>query len=1391
MANIVPKLNLNKTPSIVENNSLIFAKNIRLDVDTTIHMDYGIKTILDNTNPTLEQFLGKIVGVIADSNAFYLFCYKEDTKKSAICKYDEKEKVVTQCSCNWNWSGGEIDGCVTSNLRGETILTIAECKKYNDDKTFIPLKHINLGKSTSSDDESLYTQTPSIPVTNLNFSHKCEFTIPNGTYQFFVRYKVRDEFYTDWFPASRELFAGNHTLEQTTFGSVNYVNIHIDSSESFVFNVSHLYEETESLYESFQIGFIVSHDDAVYARAWKHFSFDTKTIQFDYNSNDAEEIEVIDLLNVSYQLYNVKNVTSFKNKLYISNYSETNFNKPELQTYADNVAITIGKYKIEEKFDGYAVKFKYFGNKPYIEYLNLNGTDTPIGSFKNPITSEIKQGVLEKVFRFSNQNGSLSYTLESIFSDKKASLFSTSYYGITINLPNCDTFDTIRKTLGNTITIPELFHPNTNNTKPVIKINGTTITYNPTSVIPAGKTAEQVRKENLKLAINAIIDFMYRRFLYIDSNGNIIHNDFTTFPKFDITVLFNYVKPNKSYARQYTLNLHVNTTVYASLDCFNHNGLYDYTTLIPYQKYKFYMHFVTKRGEITNGYYCSNAGEIEVPYQKEADTILYPIFKHIDLPDDYIAYFFTIQHTAVTSGTLFNIEQKGNNTIGNNIELNLNLFQTNKNLRIYQSVQNYTSKSSNIDTITRDNDVSNTEDNLEWFKPDTDGSGNVVTNTVTKAFDGTYHYSGSSDVLNYFGADGIVEVAGKDIIPDTKKENDVTDINLAYIVNDYSTSQYDPKLIKCTPYINTKASLKSYPDGSIINDANYNEPLTLNLCGYICLVNLLDRNFIFSHYSDGTELYEKRIIPAGNPNYGHLTYDTIKLTQLKDDDESTLDSASVPTARLMASRTVSIYSNYNFNYLELTENSIPKIKSYTYHTTTNGEKKKYTSSHIFKLFSSLTLSSIYSFPSMYKEYTRKLYSVYENDIKYIFDNTIRCSLLKGDEANISIFKFLANDYYNVPTNRGIIINLVSVGDAIIVHTQDSMFQFNGSNTITSSQGEIQPTESQPFDTGISEVFGSDFGFAGLQDKRNYIITEVGYIFFDSDSNIIYLYGGSGQLTKLSDSIEKLFRRSKITSVNFANDYYNNRFFVCIKYDDDVTATLSYSLLENVKSFVSLHDFSYNSAFNTKTNCYFKTDDTIKTIDKINLNNYGDLAITTDYIYPCTYNESRYYSIIDVICNTNYEIVKTLNSITWTADEVLSEFTMPKQATNLTDKLADVKLIKNPCAAMVIYTDTTSTDYIPFTDISNNSDLSVGNNDSNNYKVNVDSYKLPRYNQGKWTYNYFRNIQNTEDIWNYLQTANPMQSDMNSLIEGKYIVIRFFFINNFKLETLDINTTNKL
>jgi hypothetical protein len=385
-----------------------------------------------------------------------------------------------------------------------------------------------------------------------------------------------------------------------------------------------------------------------------------------------------------------------------------------------------------------------------------------------------------------------------------------------------------------------------------------------------------------------------------------------------------------------------------------------------------------------------------------------------------------------------------------------------------------------------------------------------------------------------------------------------------------------------------------------------------------------------------------------------------------------------------------------------------------------------------------------------------------------------------------------------------------------------MFKFTGSNTLTSSDGEIIPTESQPFDTGVSEMFGSDFGFGGLQYKTDSITTENGYIFFDKDSGIIYMYGGQNNLVKISDSIEKLFRYKDIKSIHFANDYYNNRFFVSIifKYSEKVQVapgvggsgqptytvndyispvTLSFNFSETNKAFVSLHDFVFDEAFNTKTNCYFITGDKqdICYIDKKeNLSSYTKLEIANDKLYPSKkdnkrialyqttiagnignktyYNINSFYSIVDVIVNNNYETIKTLNSVNWCSAIITSEFTRITDLDESTLRTAEDTLSSIPCNYIRIYTDTCLSPLLK-TDVP-----------SNTYSLSdSESYKYPRYNQGIWTLNYFRNILHSNG------NKTPYKNDINSLIEGKYFVIRFMFNKEFKLETLFLNYSKKI
>lgn len=314
MGKIINKLNLNRTPQNVENNSLIYAKNIRLTPDNTLCADTSLQKILSD-----YTYKGHIVGI---NNNIHLILKNSNGVK--LYTYNEITETINPVECGWKYSGGNICGNVIKNATNEEILTICEYDAIND----VPIKHINLQKCKYEDDESIYTQNPIIPISNLHFIGKYNCSIPNGVYQFFIRYKIDKNFYTNWYSCSGDLHAGESHTNNTVQGSLKYIDINTDCPRSFIFKIEHLIPNNLNIYKEFQLGFILTSGDTTVARSWKHFSTKESIgdILFDYDQDYIEEINIDDLLNAKFEIFNVKNITNYKNKQYIANYKETNIN---------------------------------------------------------------------------------------------------------------------------------------------------------------------------------------------------------------------------------------------------------------------------------------------------------------------------------------------------------------------------------------------------------------------------------------------------------------------------------------------------------------------------------------------------------------------------------------------------------------------------------------------------------------------------------------------------------------------------------------------------------------------------------------------------------------------------------------------------------------------------------------------------------------------------------------------------------------------------------------------------------------------------------------------------------------------------------------------------------
>ena len=1636
MSRIVSKLNLNKTPQLADNTSLVFAKNIRLlkdgiigpdfpiDVATSItgsilgyivglnstiylfvaepdariatnhakfrpttpvggvvtayslHIENKVKQadyVCDLNNETVDSFVSNTLidffGGRIESNSgpgliysdfvtaypfastikvSYSYTLNGNTinetstidfpreNKYNIYKYDEVTKILDKVDSAWTWSGGNVHGVCTTNNTGEIILTVCEYfDSNNEDFKYVPIKHINLSHCSENDDETIYTQTPNIPFTNLNIIGNYISPIPNGVYQFFIRYKINENYYTNWFPCSGECFAGTKNITHTIQGSIQYVDTTLNSSESFIFSVEHLLNgegDTTNYvknFKEFQIGFIVSHDDSVQARAWKHFPIETAEIYFDYDKEFIKEINIDDLLKSVYELFNVKNVSYFRDKLYISNYIESNFN----EDLSEN-AFDINCELVQEKLD--------LGNEDTSESITINNKSYPAIDGTSPTLYDVETDSIRLISKttkddaFTPQTDSKGLIYKAYYKaypglDPDFFFLKAGYDASITNASDSTDYYAVHKVLKTFCMVPtnddedfeDIYYYNnqtttssnvgqllyfgpyyksnywftrpleTPDTKVTIHIYGgnENIYVHPLNndidwIFCAcdGDLGDKTDKGEilgkssdpdydvvcLKKGSNYNIRYCYevddvnwkdedecanwnmaedyaskqilkyiqdnypkyvlksitiysqdnpieiittptgspsRNIYNIESESSIEitskdYNDFrgisdkalaslTRVPVNFVDWCNNYVSShiidnaghayyvdnNDRYYRidrvevkynEYSYSLGENNIQFSSTGGLHGGAVYTITrdfnvsvkkhstkiyydavrpeidtntklkmnikSLLPFTDYKIYVHYAKKNGVVTNGYQIGNTSFSLKTFVDYSHSVIYPKFTNISIPQGYDCCFFSIEKVGDDIASGFHYRTDGNTRILDCLEIDSMLYPLTDNITILDSY------------------------------------GNVITNKAK------YYPSSTTNPAIMLGNAGCIMWTDSDEEDDTHESTseEISDRLWIKIKNNSETNNTN-RLIKLTPYI-TSDTFEDYT--------------TMNLPGYYCSVcKPIDipinsgspegtpAGFL---YVNGSDIY-KKYKPSNSSNAVQIKEYDVLLTH-----EDTFNVYPYY-----------VYSNFNLDYLALFDESYKNVKYKRYVETdeTTGVTIETNKQMLFMLDSS-TISYIYTLPSMYKDYTRKLYSSKQDNKLFKFDNVIRSSDANTDESYKYIYHFDAIDYYNVPANKGIIINLFAIEKNLYIHCEHSLYKFVGNNTLTARDTEVQLTEADIFDTGISELFDAEHGFAGIKHKHHALVTFNAYIFYDSIANIIYGYFGNNNLVNISETITKILKRDEIKDVRFSNDTNNDRFFVNIIYNDDNNICLSFNF--NSKSFVSIHDFDFLESFSSRSDCYF-LDNTKRKVYAINnvgeITNYSDLyKLSKLVISDMSYDNTTVENCLDIICNVDYEKIKALNYINW----VCSQINKYVEDNNLF--VAEEDISKYPGTKLRIYSDQCSTDLIELTDANG-----VPYEQNNQSLSNPNSYKYPRYNCGIWSLNYFRDVRNIEDIFNYKNSlpssddeiaynagVTPMykrglvESD-KSLIYGKYFVVRFIFKNkNFKLENLIFN-----
>lgn len=321
---IVKELNKDNELKDCTNGSLVHSVNMMVSKDGNyLVTDNSIEELLTINNE-------EIVGIIPCSTELVIF-----TNASKIYRYNEKDKVLKEVAIEWNWEGGEVFGEYTYNVVNDLIIAISERNSPNK----VPLKTMNLDNVYENQEQTLNPVIPFCNIEGYEYANNGN-SIYNGVYVFFIRFFKSSNVYTNWMRIGSPIIVYNegsvHTIVdfhnwrfgfsiQYRGGVVKIEDFYADNSEKNNRSLNlylNIYDETEE-YKYYQIGYIVStvnNENKTIIELKKPIS--NRLFQVTNKHDDSYEESIDTITDTFFNLYNVKTMTNYNNRLYVANYDE-------------------------------------------------------------------------------------------------------------------------------------------------------------------------------------------------------------------------------------------------------------------------------------------------------------------------------------------------------------------------------------------------------------------------------------------------------------------------------------------------------------------------------------------------------------------------------------------------------------------------------------------------------------------------------------------------------------------------------------------------------------------------------------------------------------------------------------------------------------------------------------------------------------------------------------------------------------------------------------------------------------------------------------------------------------------------------------------------------------
>lgn len=1405
--NIIPEFNINHRYKDCKPNSILNARNIAVnDTGEFIKAEDGLKPAIKywcKDDCTIDNDSHNIVGVIPTSDKLYIFC---DNNNIYELKSKDNKAYKIKGDNNWKYiPNTSFIGTYTYMSNNKTCLAVSQ---FVEDVTNNYYKYPLQSWIIDDNNVSNYNIAPDIPSFTTNYTINETGNLISGVYTFFIRFKISNHDYTDWFQITddihviskleHEIITHNYKIQNSikqadtvNFDKFNVNKIgHTNKNIELEINIT----DDDIEYKDYQIGCIEKIEEKVVGR----IILDTNNLsntnnKFNiYNNDFIEEVSVDDLTRNPINFFNVKSLCNYNNRLYIANYQEHEVSNMTVSGFA--TLKSSNKEFIKDKYDAntdgkdydYAIINMYF----QLSSTNIKNIKKEVKIVKvtsgqytdyykvcdiksDDVYSEVKEfwkHIAENLYIQNAQSGAYEplYSCnvisdgEPVLDEDGVTIKEQKYLQYTYSMYIGDTFNNAIAPIHNSAYMGMLCDDviskkleDGSNTNHLYGRDGRDYYYHSVGGVHSNSySINDLITENNKKSDETTN-------MYISSTGQIVIVESRWAMKNNITRLDCKSKNESIHS--------LGATDSESSNDIN-NGYYKVISLY------------------TQGY---NGGwgqtRLGLVYNRKAIKLTYESQKEGDSTE--VPSTWKLQVTDATYNTIYKINEKSAQATLSARDTDHHLPTTNI-YGIGKTVLN--SKNTNLAPSVNTATINRTLIPKQKYKTfihfiRTDGTatlGYFIENDFDTNFDGKIKALNITNIKIPEGYKGFFITYEKPIknvehIIITKYDNKVIGTNSNIIYNQSIIYTDSPKISKFVynklgqNYVVLSDIIsETYPtiEYGIVNADNYNN------IKYKTLYRLTPNIYTTNDYNDN------KYLPGYYNKEKAIIFDKPVMFIATSETVCNVEDTEV-------NYSVSMIQDYVYSDIPIDDFVVKQDFETAAITFTRNGSSDYLGSYTNNILSPQKLKDFLTLPVCYTSNPIKTFTNFVKDTyKSYFPQTIYRSYQISDENNTNAFRlFDVDSYKNIFENKGEIVNVIGIGTLLLIHTKYSLFRFDNKNNLTA---DVKLKKIDVFDNSYEDCFPDKYGYGGLDNIEESILCKAGYIWFDKNNKTILRY--DNDIKALSDELDIFIKKLNVETIRFAYTQ-DKRILICIYYKDDYNTTLnltiSYNL--NTSTLISCHDYTFAKSYNTYNETYLFDNNKDKTnlyvFDK-NVNTYNKLR-NTDCSFIPSYNNNLSY--IDIIFNIEYSTIKVLESI---------NYSLYKEAINKNIyEDSDVDSIYSG-DRVIIYSDST---YSGILDIANGTDFN-----------NIKQQKLPYYYKGQWYLNYFRNrLSNKDDIKEintnviYYDTSKQkyitrnindniykydlFNKDINNerrLIYGKYIVVRFIFnTKDFILENISFTT----